>query len=149
MDWFDDIFRALGPLLPLLPWGLRCISCLSWKSSSDVAENARVSALSGSQSLDASHACGSHRTRPPLKSTLPLSCLSAYVTVGAVRLGLYLLHLVVQRHGGGTEGTPWVSDHVFLASSVVACLQAEMICSLSDVIRLELNGSGEITLDHT
>ena len=97
MQWFDAIFRSMGSLLPMLPWALRCGPLI--KSSN----------------------------RASFRSTLPWGCFLAYTCIGLVRVILYLAHLALQRGHllapGGTSKEPWVSDHVFLAASVVACLQ--------------------------
>ena len=110
MQWFDTAFRTTGALLPFLPWLLRCCSCLG----------AGTGGGSG----------GGGRRRLAVRPTLQWACLAAYIFVAAVRIGLYVLHLAVQGrllgggggHGGAREAA-WVSDHVFLAASVVACLQ--------------------------
>lgn len=36
----------------------------------------------------------------------------------------------------------WVSDHVFLAASVLACLQLELLCCVSDCVKLDEDGAG-------
>ena len=157
MQWFDAIFRAIGPLLPLIPWALRCTSCLSvmdanstttsqWPLGTEDQPRGIQFTAQESSSVSGSHLEQHPSRRIGLVSTLPLSCLTAYIAIGAVRLGLYLLHIAVQRRGGagGSFATPLMSDHIFLAASVVSCLQSEMICSLSDIIKLELLGSGEI-----
>ncbi|KAL6747232.1 hypothetical protein V8C86DRAFT_1353144 [Haematococcus lacustris] len=47
------------------------------------------------------------------------------------------------RQGGVVGLLPhvaYLSDHLFLGASVVACLQVELVCAVSDVIKLELGG---------
>lgn len=162
MQWFDALFRAAGPLLPLLPFLLRCCATefprfrriMSWQANAEASAPRRGLAPPAPA---------------PLQGTLPWACLLLYFLVGTVRILLYLTHLWSQRVaqdtsplGAGRAGPVganpddpaamdlvpaqhipgWVSDHVVLGASVVACLQLELVCSVSDVVKLQVVGAG-------
>jgi hypothetical protein len=57
-------------------------------------------------------------------------CLAVYLAMSAVRLLFYLAHL----HTAGRD-TQLISDHIYLAASVVGCLQLELVCIVNDTVR--------------
>eukprot|EP00955_Chlamydomonas_euryale_P056660 356503-Chlamydomonas_euryale.AAC.2 len=115
---FDAAFRAAGPLLPLLPWLLR-------------AAPLEAVAMAGAA---AAPGCGA-------RATLAWPCLAAYLVVCAARMLLYLAHVVAQGGGGAGGGHGgWLSDHIFLAASVVACLSVELGACAADAMRLDGGG---------
>ncbi|KAG1678509.1 hypothetical protein FOA52_014542 [Chlamydomonas sp. UWO 241] len=110
---FDALFRAVGPLLPLLPLGLR------------VAGGIVAPPTAG----------GGHTGRaPPTAAAPPAACLAAYTLVALARLLLYFAHLLLQRalSGHGAPKGGWLSDHIFLGASVAACLCVELCCCVAD-----------------
>jgi len=135
MLWFDLlIFRKFGSLLPFIPLAAR-VAAVTLLGRASIWWSQRR-----------------HDSRPPTPlCTLALPCSCAYVLVVVVRIALYMLHLAAQgaaksvSSSSSTEApepsAAWVSDHVFLGASVVACLQVEVVCGISDVIKLEVYGA--------
>jgi hypothetical protein len=67
-----------------------------------------------------------------------LKCLLVYSLISALRGGIYWLHLQYQ----GSEQRPLMSDHVLLASSVIALLHSEIIYSLDNLVEMEVQCTG-------
>lgn len=138
------IFRAWGPLLPLLPYALRVGAMLlaaaaqrfaspsssSLRARPSTPSSPSPSALGGAASSSNGRGGGG---RGGVLPTLPLASLTAYLGASGLRVALYLGHLALQRG----HGLFLMSDHIFLAASVLACLQCEMVLALSDAAKCE------------
>jgi hypothetical protein len=70
--------------------------------------------------------------------TLTIECLLLYSGVALGRVLAYLLHAGALKRGWLPGHV--VSDHLFLAASMLACLQAEAACALSDWRRARRGG---------
>lgn len=59
-----------------------------------------------------------------------------YVGMIGVRIALYIGHVVLQRY----QEVYLLSDHIFLAASILASFQSELVLCLSDVYKTEIIG---------
>jgi len=115
MIWFDKgILRPAGPLVPFAVVGLRA------------AIHALVHHMAHSNKPF------SQRPRTPI-GTLVWSCLRVYVVMAVARVVIYLTHtfLIHNRY----LQYHIVSDHIFLAATMLICLHTEAICLMSDMLR--------------
>ena len=67
-----------------------------------------------------------------------ISCLMAYISITATRALLYWLHLKFQ----GLNDGALMSDHILLASSIVATLHSEIIHGMDGLFKMELRCAG-------
>jgi hypothetical protein len=117
--------------LALRATALAASSLLSWSSSGDQQQDS-PSRPSPSPSSPSPSPRASSRTAVAL-GTLTLECLLLYAGVAVGRVLAYLAHAGALKKGW-LQGHV-VSDHLFLAASMLACLQAEAACALSDLRR--------------
>lgn len=155
--WFDKaIFRAWGSLLPPALWGVRLgaawLLAAAYHSKEGGAcggstTTSTTGGSSGSSRLAAGAAAGlvpkggaAARWAVGLNAhvfgwygamTLGSEAAVVYLLVTWARLGVYGAHLGGLALQQGQEH--FMSDHLMLAASLLACLQSEMVCCVSDL----------------
>mmetsp|Transcript_14537 Transcript_14537/g.25367 ORF Transcript_14537/g.25367 Transcript_14537/m.25367 type:complete len:311 (+) Transcript_14537:128-1060(+) len=124
MMWFDaGVFRTLaGPLLPFISILLRAISMARLPES---LQQQMQGSRPGTWSF-AAHC----------PATLLLRAAAVYLMIILTRMVLYTGHVAVTR-SHGVDSRAYLSDHVLLGASVMACLQVEVACAVSDLVKLE------------
>jgi hypothetical protein len=122
LQWYDDVFKRWGPLLPLVPLAAR------WAASllATRAENA----VKGEQTQQQQQ----HGQQRSAASWSPPRALAAYVLVAVIRLAVYL--------AGRGVGSHAMADHVFLGASVVAAAHAEAVAGAALLAGLGLGAGG-------
>lgn len=116
MLWFDKgILRPAGPLVPFVILAVRSgvLAVAHWWENRHAARPKR--------SLQLDIGC------------LTLVCVKVYAAMAAIRVIVYLIHYYAIDANYLTDHM--VSDHMFLAATMLICLQAEFMFLLSDIIR--------------
>lgn len=126
MMWFDKgLLRPAGPLVPFVVVLLR--AAVHWGEHHwQLHSTASIAAA------------GAGRRRQEVRvrlGSLLLNCLTVYSAMAVARLAIYLTHyfLLSQR----LLEFHLVSDHIFLAATMLISLHTEVVCLMSDLLRVE------------
>jgi len=121
LQWFDSaVLARFGNLLPFGMLALRMAACaLPLSGDARRAGGGKAAAGGGGGA-------------PARAATLARIAAAAYGALAALRIGVYLAHGAAHGHGAVAH---LISDHITLGACLVACLQLEALCALSDVLR--------------
>lgn len=118
LKWYDDIFKRVGPLLPLVPLFARWAATFLAERAGDAAVKGEPQLQQHQQHNQQISSLASCNT-PPAPS--PPRALATYVLVAFIRLAVYM---VGRGLGSGSQA---MADHIFLGASVVAAAHAEAV----------------------
>ncbi len=137
--WYDrGLLRPFGPLLPFAVVLGRAglLAALHWWDRRAAAWRGHTAATPAAVQQQQQQQQG-----PRLRlATLAKLCVQVYVGIALLRLAIYLLHVAVSR----LLHYDIMSDHIFLSATMLVCLHVEMLCVLSDLLRLPIADDGSL-----
>ncbi|KAF6255374.1 hypothetical protein COO60DRAFT_1702850 [Scenedesmus sp. NREL 46B-D3] len=133
MLWFDrGLLRPAGPLLPFAVLAAR--AGVHWLAHKLQVGGVSSSSSSGNRGVAARVQQQQRQQQQGMRlGSLALSCLVVYSSMAVARLAIYLTHYFLLKNR--LLEFHVVSDHIFLAATMLISLHTELLCLMSDMLR--------------